>query len=147
VLKRVIRTLWLMQDEMDRMWILVELNWRLNERHYSALQDLDKATTSAKFGAEQVKLWRRSHDVPPPPFAPDDPRHPRFDTRYGAVSASELPAIDSHPSLRPAVTYSSSRTATACGHWSGCWAAWETTRMLNSTSQSACRYAMASTPA
>ena len=82
VLKRAIRTLWIIQDEMDRMWIPVERDWRLNERHYGALQGLDKAETTAKYGAEQVKVWRRSYDIPPPPLAADDPRHPRFDVRY-----------------------------------------------------------------
>ena len=95
VLKRAIRTLWLMQDEMDRMWIPVVRSWRLNERHYGALQGLDKAATSAKYGADQVRIWRRSYDVPPPPLAPDDPRHPRFDSRYRDVPASELPATES----------------------------------------------------
>ena len=95
VLKRAIRTLWLMLDEMDRMWIPVERDWRLNERHYGALQGLDKATTTQKFGAEQVKIWRRSYDIPPPPLAADDPRHPKFDFRYRDVPVSELPATES----------------------------------------------------
>ncbi len=95
VLKRAIRTLWLMLDEMDRMWIPVERSWRLNERHYGALQGLDKAETSARYGADQVRIWRRSYDVPPPPLAPDDPRHPKFDARYRDVAASELPATES----------------------------------------------------
>jgi 2,3-bisphosphoglycerate-dependent phosphoglycerate mutase len=95
VLKRAIRTLWLMLDEMDRMWIPVERDWRLNERHYGALQGLDKAATTQKFGAEQVRIWRRSYDIPPPPLAADDPRHPRFDFRYRDVPVSELPATES----------------------------------------------------
>lgn len=95
VLKRAIRTLWLMLDEMDRMWIPVERDWRLNERHYGALQGLDKAATTAKFGAEQVRIWRRSYDIPPPPLAADDPRHPRFDFRYRDVPVLELPATES----------------------------------------------------
>ena len=95
VLKRAIRTLWLMQDEMDRMWIPVVRSWRLNERHYGALQGLDKAETSAKYGADQVRIWRRSYDIPPPPLAHDDPRHPKFDPRYRDVPASELPATES----------------------------------------------------
>ena len=74
VLKRAIRTLWLMLDITDRMWIPVERSWRLNERHYGALQGLDKAQTVAKHGEAQVKIWRRSYDVPPPALAPDDPR-------------------------------------------------------------------------
>jgi 2,3-bisphosphoglycerate-dependent phosphoglycerate mutase len=95
VLKRAIRTLWIMLDEMDRMWIPVANDWRLNERHYGALQGLDKAETTSKFGADQVKIWRRSYDVPPPPLAADDPRHPRLDMRYRGVAASELPATES----------------------------------------------------
>lgn len=95
VLKRAIRTLWLIQDAMDRMWVPVERSWRLNERHYGALQGLDKAATAARYGADQVKRWRRSYDMPPPPLATDDPRHPRFDPRYRGVAASELPATES----------------------------------------------------
>lgn len=95
VLKRAIRTLWIMQDVMDRMWIPVERDWRLNERHYGALQGLDKAETTAKYGAAQVKTWRRSYDVAPPPLAEDDPRHPRFDPRYRGVDQAQLPATES----------------------------------------------------
>ena len=95
VLKRAIRTLWLMLDEMDAMWIPVERHWRLNERHYGALQGLDKAETAAKHGADQVKIWRRSYDIPPPPLAEDDPRHPRHDKRYRNIESDELPATES----------------------------------------------------
>jgi 2,3-bisphosphoglycerate-dependent phosphoglycerate mutase len=95
VLKRAIRTLWIALDTMDRMWIPVERSWRLNERHYGALQGLDKAQTTALHGAEQVKIWRRSYDVPPPPLALDDRRHPRFDPRYAGLAASDLPATES----------------------------------------------------
>ena len=95
VLKRAIRTLWIMLDEMDRMWIPVERSWRLNERHYGALQGLDKAQTAAQHGEAQVKIWRRSYDIAPPPLAADDPRHPRFDPRYATLSAAELPATES----------------------------------------------------
>jgi 2,3-bisphosphoglycerate-dependent phosphoglycerate mutase len=95
VLKRAIRTLWIALDVMDLMWIPVERSWRLNERHYGALQGLDKAQTAEKHGAEQVKLWRRSYDVPPPPLGLDDPRHPRFDPRYAGLAPSELPATES----------------------------------------------------
>jgi 2,3-bisphosphoglycerate-dependent phosphoglycerate mutase len=95
VLKRAIRTLWIMQDEMDRLWTPVERDWRLNERHYGALQGLDKAATTAKFGAAQVKIWRRSYDIPPPALAADDPRHPRFDPRYRGIAAASLPATES----------------------------------------------------
>jgi 2,3-bisphosphoglycerate-dependent phosphoglycerate mutase len=95
VLKRAIRTLWIMLDEMDRVWMPVENDWRLNERHYGALQGLDKAETTAKFGADQVKVWRRSYDIPPPPLATDDPRHPRFDVRYRGIAPAALPATES----------------------------------------------------
>jgi 2,3-bisphosphoglycerate-dependent phosphoglycerate mutase len=95
VLKRAIRTLWLMQDTMDRMWVPVERSWRLNERHYGALQGLNKAQTVERHGAAQVQLWRRSYDVPPPALAPDDPRQPRFDPRYADVDPALLPAAES----------------------------------------------------
>jgi 2,3-bisphosphoglycerate-dependent phosphoglycerate mutase len=95
VLKRAVRTLWIIQDEMDRMWLPVERDWRLNERHYGALQGLDKAETTAKYGADQVKIWRRSYDVPPPPLAADDPRHPRLDLRYREIPVASLPATES----------------------------------------------------
>ncbi len=95
VLKRAIRTLWIMLDEMERMWLPVERSWRLNERHYGALQGLDKAQTTAQHGAAQVKIWRRSYDIPPPPLALDDERHPRFDARYAGIAPSELPATES----------------------------------------------------
>ncbi len=95
VLKRAIRTLWIALDAMDRMWLPVERSWRLNERHYGALQGLDKAQTVAQHGAEQVKVWRRSYDIPPPALALDDPRHPRFDARYRGLAASDLPGAES----------------------------------------------------
>jgi 2,3-bisphosphoglycerate-dependent phosphoglycerate mutase len=95
VLKRAIRTLWIMLDEMDRMWLPVERSWRLNERHYGALQGLNKAETVAKHGDAQVKIWRRSYDIPPPPLSPDDERHPRFDARYRNVESRLLPATES----------------------------------------------------
>jgi 2,3-bisphosphoglycerate-dependent phosphoglycerate mutase len=95
VLKRAIRTLWITLDELDMMWLPVERSWRLNERHYGALQGLDKAQTVAKHGAEQVKIWRRSYDIPPPPLAADHPQHPRFDRRYTGVPAGEMPASES----------------------------------------------------
>ena len=76
VLKRAIRTLWMVLDEMDLMWIPVHRSWRLNERHYGALQGLNKAETAAKFGEAQVKIWRRSYDIPPPALTPDDERYP-----------------------------------------------------------------------
>ncbi len=95
VLKRAIRTLWIMLDTMDRMWLPVERSWRLNERHYGALQGLNKAQTVDKHGAAQVKIWRRSYDVPPPPLGLDDPRHPRFDLRYADLDPKLLPASES----------------------------------------------------
>jgi len=95
VLKRAIRTLWIMLDEMDRMWIPVERSWRLNERHYGALQGLDKAQTVAQHGEAQVKIWRRSYDVAPPPLGMDDRRHARFDPRYAAIDPKELPGSES----------------------------------------------------
>ncbi|MBV8143871.1 MAG: 2,3-diphosphoglycerate-dependent phosphoglycerate mutase [Gammaproteobacteria bacterium] len=95
VLKRAIRTLWIMLDEMDRMWIPVERSWRLNERHYGALQGLDKAQTTAQHGEAQVKIWRRSYDIAPPPLPADDRRHPRFDPRYAGIDLGELPASES----------------------------------------------------
>jgi 2,3-bisphosphoglycerate-dependent phosphoglycerate mutase len=95
VLKRAIRTLWTTLDVMDLMWIPVRKDWRLNERHYGALQGLNKAETAAKHGEAQVKIWRRSYDIPPPPLTPDDPRHPGRDPRYATLSAAELPLTES----------------------------------------------------
>lgn len=95
VLKRAIRTLWIILDEMDLMWIPVYRSWRLNERHYGALQGLDKAETAALHGEEQVHIWRRSYDVPPPPLTEDDPRYPGRDRRYAELSQEELPLTES----------------------------------------------------
>jgi 2,3-bisphosphoglycerate-dependent phosphoglycerate mutase len=95
VLKRAIRTLWLVQDEMDLMWIPVSLSWRLNERHYGALQGLNKAEMAARFGEEQVLLWRRSYDVAPPPLEKDDPRYPGYDPRYKDLDEKDLPLTES----------------------------------------------------
>jgi 2,3-bisphosphoglycerate-dependent phosphoglycerate mutase len=94
VLKRAIRTLWTVLDEMDLMWIPVHRSWRLNERHYGALQGLNKAETAAKFGEDQVKIWRRSYDVPPPVLTPDDERYPGHDPRYKNLSKEELPLTE-----------------------------------------------------
>ena len=94
VLKRAIRTLWIVLDEMDLMWIPVVRNWRLNERHYGALQGLNKAETAAEHGDEQVLIWRRSYDVPPPPLEPSDNRHPGHDARYASISQTELPLTE-----------------------------------------------------
>jgi 2,3-bisphosphoglycerate-dependent phosphoglycerate mutase len=94
VLKRAIKTLWIVLEGMDLMWIPVHRSWRLNERHYGSLQGLNKAETAAKFGEEQVLLWRRSYDTPPPGLAPGDPRHPRGDPRYAALADAELPLTE-----------------------------------------------------
>ncbi|MBM3777344.1 MAG: 2,3-diphosphoglycerate-dependent phosphoglycerate mutase [Acidimicrobiia bacterium] len=95
VLKRAIRTLWIALDEMDLMWLPVERSWRLNERHYGALQGLNKAETAARHGEDMVKIWRRSYDTPPPPLAEDDPRHPSRDRRYAALPRGVLPVTES----------------------------------------------------
>jgi 2,3-bisphosphoglycerate-dependent phosphoglycerate mutase len=95
VLKRAIRTLWIALDELDQMWIPVFKSWRLNERHYGGLQGLNKAETAEKHGEAQVKIWRRSYDIPPPPLAPDDPRHPSRDPRYASFDPKELPLTES----------------------------------------------------
>src|SRR5208282_2469912 len=94
VLKRAIRTLWIALDELDLMWIPVEHSWRLNERHYGALQGLNKAQTAAKYGDEQVLVWRRSYDIPPPPLEESDPRYPGTDPRYQGLSKAELPLTE-----------------------------------------------------
>jgi len=94
VLKRAIRTLWTILDEMDLMWIPVHRDWRLNERHYGALQGLNKSETAAKFGEEQVKIWRRSYDIPPPPLEKSDPRWPGYERRYTGLSEVELPLTE-----------------------------------------------------
>lgn len=95
VLKRAIRTLWIALDEMDRLWLPVKRDWRLNERHYGGLTGLDKAETAARHGEQQVKIWRRSYDTPPPPMDWEDPRHPRFDLRYKSVDPHKLPSSES----------------------------------------------------
>jgi len=94
VLKRAIRTLWITLDEMDLMWIPVYNSWRLNERHYGALQGLNKSETAAKFGEEQVLVWRRSYDTPPPALEKDDPRSPVKDPRYKDLNPSEIPLTE-----------------------------------------------------
>jgi len=94
VLKRAIRTLWLVLDEMDLVWLPVEKTWRLNERHYGALQGLNKAETAAKFGEDQVLVWRRSYDTPPPALETSDPRHPSNDPRYSGLAPNELPLTE-----------------------------------------------------
>ena len=94
VLKRAIRTLWLTMEEMDMVWLPVVNDWRLNERHYGALQGLDKSETAAKYGDAQVLLWRRSYDTPPPPLAPGDERTSAHDPRYAALPASKVPLTE-----------------------------------------------------
>ncbi len=94
VLKRAIRTLWTVLDGMDLMWIPVYRSWRLNERHYGALQGLNKAETAAKFGEDQVKIWRRSYDIPPPELTADDERYPGNDPRYKSLTKEELPLTE-----------------------------------------------------
>ncbi len=94
VLRRAIRTLWIALDAMDHMYLPIEHSWRLNERHYGALQGLNKAETAARYGEEQVLVWRRAYAIAPNPLAADDERHPRFDPRYAALPASELPATE-----------------------------------------------------
>jgi 2,3-bisphosphoglycerate-dependent phosphoglycerate mutase len=115
VLKRAIQTLWIVLEEMSLEWIPVINAWQLNERHYGALQGLNKAETAKKYGEAQVKIWRRSYDVPPPVLEWDDPRHPRFDPRYADLSKEQLPATESlkitlervlpywHSSIAPAI--------------------------------------------
>ncbi len=115
VLRRAIQTLWIVLEEMNLEWIPVTNAWQLNERHYGALQGLNKAETAQKFGEAQVKVWRRSYDTPPPALELDDPRHPRFDPRYASLTPEQLPATESlkitlervlpywHSTLTPAI--------------------------------------------
>jgi 2,3-bisphosphoglycerate-dependent phosphoglycerate mutase len=95
VLKRAIRTLWIVLDDLDMLWLPVYRSWRLNERHYGALQGLNKQETAEEFGEEQVMLWRRSYAARPPALAQDDERHPRFDPRYALLRPEDLPATES----------------------------------------------------
>lgn len=95
LLKRAIRTLWITLDALDSMWIPEEKDWRLNERHYGALQGLNKAETAARHGETQTKIWRRSYDIPPPPVGGDDPRHPSHDPRYATVVPATVPFTES----------------------------------------------------
>jgi 2,3-bisphosphoglycerate-dependent phosphoglycerate mutase len=94
VLKRAIRTLNFAREEMDRLWLPVEKDWRLNERHYGALQGLNKAETAAKFGEQQVLVWRRSYDIPPPALEPGDERHPGRDPRYAGLDPAQIPLTE-----------------------------------------------------
>jgi 2,3-bisphosphoglycerate-dependent phosphoglycerate mutase len=95
VLKRAIHTLWIVMEEMELEWIPVVRAWQLNERHYGALQGLNKAEMAVEYGEAQVKIWRRSYDIPPPSLEWEDPRHPRFDRRYASLSKDELPSTES----------------------------------------------------
>src|SRR6266511_2467888 len=95
LLKRAIRTLWINLDGLDLMWLPVNNTWRLNERHYGALQGLNKAETAARHGDAQVQIWRRSYDIPPPALTHDDPRSPSRDPRYASLEAGELPLTES----------------------------------------------------
>ncbi len=116
LLKRAIRTLWITLDQLDQMWLPVEKSWRLNERHYGALQGLNKAETAALHGDAQVLVWRRSYDIPPPPLTLDDERHPAKDPRYAGLDAADLPLTESlketvarflpywHGTIAPAIT-------------------------------------------
>ena len=116
VLKRAIRTLWIVLDELDLLWLPVHRDWRLNERHYGALQGLNKAEIAQQHGEEQTKIWRRSYDVPPPPLTPDDPRHAGHDRRYASLTSLELPLTEClkdtvarflpywHETIAPAIT-------------------------------------------
>ncbi len=106
VLKRAIRTLWIVMDDMDLMYVPVHRSWRLNEKSYGGLQGLDKHETAEKYGAGQVHLWRRGFDVRPPPLPWDDPRHPRFDPRYADLKPDDLPATESlHDTLNRTLPY------------------------------------------
>jgi 2,3-bisphosphoglycerate-dependent phosphoglycerate mutase len=128
VLKRALRTCWIVLDDLDLLWIPVERSWRLNERHYGALQGLNKAETAAQHGEAQTKVWRRSYDIPPPPLPPDDPRHPSHDPRYASLLPTELPATESlrdtvarflpywHETIAPAVRGGTRVLVTAHGN-------------------------------
>jgi 2,3-bisphosphoglycerate-dependent phosphoglycerate mutase len=94
-LRRAIKTLWLVLEELGQEWIPVTRAWELNERHYGALQGLNKSETAEKFGEAQVKIWRRSYDTPPPALEMTDKRHPRFDPRYASLTPEQLPATES----------------------------------------------------
>ena len=157
VLKRAIRTLWHALDALDLMWIPTIKAWQLNERHYGALQGLNKAETAAQFGDEQVLIWRRSYDTPPPALAPDDERYPGRDPRYAALrkraaAAHRIAQGDCgtrHPVLARrrsrrisgrVSACSSPRTATACARWSSISTTWAKRRSSTSTSRPACRW-------
>jgi 2,3-bisphosphoglycerate-dependent phosphoglycerate mutase len=126
VLKRAIRTCWIALDEMDLLWIPMERDWRLNERHYGALQGLNKSETAAKHGDAQVKIWRRSYDIPPPPLEASDKRHPSHDPRYADLAPSQIPSTEAlvhtvdrflpywHATIAPAIR--AGRRVLICAH-------------------------------
>ncbi|HEV2348262.1 MAG TPA: 2,3-diphosphoglycerate-dependent phosphoglycerate mutase [Terriglobia bacterium] len=128
LLKRAIRTLWIALDEMELMWIPVIRDWRLNERHYGALQGLNKAETAAQYGEQQVKIWRRSYDIPPPALEESDPRFPGHDPRYRGISKAQLPLTEClkdtvarflpawHEAIAPAVARGQRALITAHGN-------------------------------
>jgi 2,3-bisphosphoglycerate-dependent phosphoglycerate mutase len=115
LLKRAVRTLWIVQDELDLMWLPVKKSWRLNERHYGALQGLNKSETAGKYGEAQVLIWRRSYDIPPPALEKSDPRYPGRDPRYSMLKPAQVPLSESlqdtyrrclpywHKSIAPAI--------------------------------------------
>lgn len=128
LLTRAIRTNWIALDELGLLWIPVERHWRLNEKHYGVLQGLNKAETAAKHGDAQVKIWRRSYDVPPPPIPLDDPRHPSHDPRYASLSPADVPGTESlkdtverflpcwHSTIAPAISSGKRVLITAHGN-------------------------------
>jgi len=134
VLKRAIQTLWIVLEEMSLEWIPVINAWQLNERHYGALQGLNKAETAREYGEAQVKIWRRSYDIPPPVLEWDDPRHPRFDRRYAGLTKEQLPATESlkitlervlpywHSTIAPVIKAGKRLLiAIVYGRWSNTW--------------------------
>ena len=157
VLKRAIRTLWLVLEEMDRMWIPVEHSWRLNERHYGALQGLNKAETAAKFGDAQVKIWRRAYDTAPPPLEDGDPAPGDDNPRYADLAPGEFPKTEclkdtvarflpywhEHDRARSCAAASGSSsppTATACARWSSISTTCPTTTSSSSISRPGSRW-------
>ena len=139
VLKRAIRTLWIALDALDLMWIPVTKSWRLNERHYGALQGLNKAETAAKHGEAQVKIWRRSYDIPPPPLSPDDERYSGNAPRYANMQREDIPLTESlkdtvarflpywHETIAPAITAGQCVLITAHGNSLRAWSSTSTT--------------------
>jgi len=158
VLKRAIRTLWIALDEMDLMWIPVIRDWRLNERHYGALQGLNKAETAAKHGEDQVKIWRRSYSITPPPLEESDPRFPGHDPRYASLAKDDLPRTESleltvrrflpagtttsRPRSNPASASSSPPMETRCARWSNTSTTFPRTTSWDSIFRPACRWCM-----